>query len=96
MKRSNTMPIGDAINAFLRQEGLETPLNEHRLINSWNDVVGEAISQYTNPTHIKGETLYVKVKSPAVRERLTYSREKLIKLLNAKVKATVINNIIFY
>ncbi|MCF2576956.1 DUF721 domain-containing protein, partial [Phocaeicola barnesiae] len=40
MKRNNTEQVGDVIRQLLRQEGLETPLNEYRLVESWKDVVG--------------------------------------------------------
>lgn len=54
MKRNNTEQVGDIIRQFLRQEGLESPLNEYRLIESWKDVVGPAIARYTSkPIHQK-------------------------------------------
>ena len=31
MKRNNTEQVGDVIRQLLRQQGLETPLNEYRL-----------------------------------------------------------------
>ena len=40
MKRSNTELLGDVIRRYLRLEGLETPLNEYRLVDAWKDVVG--------------------------------------------------------
>ena len=42
MKRNNTEKLGDVIMQLLRQEGLETPLNQYRLIDSWKDIVGPA------------------------------------------------------
>ena len=35
MKRNDAEQIGKLIRTFLRQESLESPLNEQRLINSW-------------------------------------------------------------
>ncbi len=32
---------------ILRQNALEAPLNEYRLIQAWKDVVGPAITKYT-------------------------------------------------
>jgi hypothetical protein len=31
------------IRKFFRQNGLESPLNEYRLVQAWKDVVGPAI-----------------------------------------------------
>ena len=35
MKRNDAESVGMLIRKFLRQEGLETPLNEKRLIDAW-------------------------------------------------------------
>ena len=53
MKRNNAEPIGKLIRAYLRQESLESPLNEHRLINAWSEVLGPAIASYTRDLFIK-------------------------------------------
>ena len=44
----------------LRREGLETPLQQKRLLASWNQVVGEPVARYTGDKFIKNQTLLVK------------------------------------
>ncbi len=95
MKRNNTEQIGDVIRQFLRQEGLETPLNEYRLVDAWKDVVGPVIMRYTTNLYIKNQTLYVHLASSVIRQELMTGREMLVRNLNAKVGAQVIANIIF-
>lgn len=43
MKRNNTEQVGEVLRRLLRQEGLETPLNEYRLVDAWKDVVGKLL-----------------------------------------------------
>ena len=95
MKRNNTEQIGDVIRQFLRQEGLETPLNEYRLVDAWKDVVGSVIMRYTTNLYIKNQTLYVHLSSSVIRQELMMSRQLLIRNLNSQVGAQVIVNIIF-
>ena len=95
MKRNNTEKLGDVIMQLLRQEGLETPLNQDRLIDSWKDVVGPAIFRHTTNIYIKNQTLYVQLSSSVIRQELQMGRELLIKNLNSRVGAQVITNIIF-
>lgn len=57
MKRNNTEQIGDVLRQFLRQQGLETPLNEYRLVDAWKDVVGPVITRYTTNLFIKNQVL---------------------------------------
>ena len=96
MKRQNALPIGDMIRRFLREEGLESPLNEYRLIQAWETVLGKAIARYTGQMYIKNQTLYVHLTSPALRQNLQMSRQSLVKRLNEAVGAQVIADIVFH
>ena len=95
MKRNNTEQVGDVIRQLLRQQGLETPLNEYRLVEAWKDVVGPTITKYTTNLYIRNQTLYVHLTSAALRQELMMGRELLVRTLNQRVGATVITNIIF-
>ena len=95
MKRNNTEQIGDVLRQFLRQQGLETPLNEYRLVDAWKDVVGPVITRYTTNLFIKNQILYVSLSSSVIRQELMMGREMLIRNLNAQVGSQVIVNIVF-
>lgn len=95
MRRNNAEHIGDVIRFFLRQQGLESPLNEYRLVQAWNDVVGPAMARYTENLYIKNQTLYVHLTSSVLRQELMMARELLVKNLNQQVGAQVIVNIVF-
>lgn len=96
MRRGETEKLGSVIMKLLREEGLETPLNQHRLIESWKDVVGEVIYNYTTNIYIKNQTLYVQLSSSVIRQELQMGREILIRNLNAHVGSQVIFDIVFY
>ena len=95
MKRNNAEPIGKLIQQFLRQESLESPLNEQRLLDAWPQILGPAIASYTKELYIRNQILYVHLTSAALLQELMMGRELLVRNLNQKVGATVITNIIF-
>ena len=95
MKRSNTELLGDVIRRYLRLEGLETPLNEYRLVDAWKDVVGPAVTRYTTNLYIRNQILYVHLASSVVRQELMMAREMLVRNLNAQVGSQVIVDIVF-
>ena len=95
MRRNNAEHIGDVIRFFLRQQGLESPLNEYRLVQAWSDVVGPAMSRYTSNLYIKNQILYVHLTSSVLRQELMMGRDLLVRNLNQQVGAQVIVNIIF-
>ena len=95
MKRNDAESVGMLIRRFLREEGLETPLNEKRLIDSWAEVMGPAIASLSKPQFIKNQVLYVEVTSAPLRQQLMMGRRQLVNKLNQHVGAQVISNIIF-
>jgi predicted nucleic acid-binding Zn ribbon protein len=95
MKRRDSEQVGDVIRKILRQEGLETPLNEYRLVEAWKVVCGPAIANYTGEIFVKNQTLFVHLKSPVLRQELMMTRDILVRRLNEQVKAQVITNIVF-
>lgn len=95
MRRGKAESLGDVLQKYLRQEGIETPLNQHRLIDNWFKLMGPGIASYTGEISIYNQTLYVQIKSPALKSNLLMMREKLVKRLNEAVGSQVITNIIF-
>lgn len=96
MKRHPTTPIQNLLDAWLRSEGLETPLLQHRLINAWPEVMGKTVASYTGNIFIRGNTLHVKINSPALRQNLLLMRSEIARKMNAYVKAQIIQNVTFY
>lgn len=96
MFRKKVRSIGELLPEFLRNEGLETPLQQKRLIDSWDAVVGAPIAAYCGEKFIKYQTLYVKLQNPALRADLTMNRSILVRRLNEQVGAQVIADIRFY
>ena len=95
MRRNDAEQIGDMIRKFFRQSGLESPLNEYRLVQAWKDVVGPVITRYTSNLYIKNQILYVHLTSSVLRQELMMGRDLMVRNLNEKVGAQVIVNIIF-
>lgn len=96
MFRRDVKTLADIVAQCLRHDGLETPLRQRRLIDSWGKVAGKAVQKYTGEMFIRNQTLYVKILNPALRADLTMMRERLVKNLNVEAGATVITEIKIY
>lgn len=96
MFRRKVKSIQELLPQILRHEGLETPLQQQRLLSARDEVVGKPIAQCTGERFIKNQTLFVKVLSPALRADLTMGRSLLVKRLNEKAGGQVIFDIKFY
>ena len=96
MFKRDVKNITDLLQQYLREEGLETPLLQKRLIDSWETVAGKVIARYTTEKYIRNQTLYVKLTVPALRADLSMMRGELVRKLNAYVGSQVIVDIRFF
>ena len=95
MFRREVQSIGALIRRNLRAQGLETPLLQKRLVESWPEIAGETIARYTTEVNIFNQTLYVKISIPALRADLSMRRMEFVKKLNDHVGAQIISDIRF-
>jgi len=91
---SNEQTLGEVVKALIEMYRMEGKLKEASLINAWESVVGDMIAKHTVQLRINKKVLYVEVDSAALRNELTYAREKLKKALNRKVKDNVIDEVV--
>ena len=87
MQRSNTQSIGAVIADILRENGLEKPLLEKRIVDAWPEVLGPLVAQYTGDISINNGVLYVHVKSAPLRQELFNCRFQLVAKLQQAVGA---------
>lgn len=96
MFKREVQGISDLVNVFLRQNGLEMPLLQKRLIDAWGNVAGKVIDRYTEEKYIRNQVLFVKISRPALRSDLSMMRTDLVNRLNQEVGARIIIDIRFY
>lgn len=95
MFKRDVHSITDLILKNLRKQGLETPLLQKRLKDSWPKVAGEMVANYTDGLYIRNQTLFVHLTNPALRADLSMMRGELIRKLNDHVGSQVIADIRF-
>ena len=96
MFKRDVKPLGDLLQTFLRNEGLEIPLKQKRLLAAWDTVAGRVVACYTGEKFIKNQTLFVKMLNPALRQDLSMMRQRLVQQLNEAVGGYIISDIHFY
>lgn len=89
MRRSKTITIAEAMKEYLSEMNLEKKLSEINLINSWEEMVGRAISSRTTKVYIKDQVLYVHLNSSIVRNELLMLREALMEKLNERAAGSL-------
>ena len=93
MFKRDVKKLDDILQRFLREEGLETPLLQKRLIDAWDKIVGPNVTRYIGEKYIKNQVLFVKINNPALRQDLSMMRSQLIKRLNDTVGTSIISDV---
>ena len=96
MFRRDVKKLDDVLARFLRVSGLETPLLQRRLIDSWGEVMGPVIAKYTEQVFISNQTLMVKINNSALRAELSMMRTQIVRLLNDHIGVMVIADVNLY
>jgi predicted nucleic acid-binding Zn ribbon protein len=95
MKKTNTQSLGEVLRQVLDDQNLSEKINEQRVIDSWQPLLGPGVAQYTTRLYIRNKVLNVHISSAVLKAELMMYREKLIKALNERVGETVILDIMF-
>ena len=95
MFRRDVKNIKDLVMQNLRENGLETPLLQKRLVDAWPEVAGPSVARFTREVSIYNQVLYVKLSSPVLRTELSMRRQTFIDQLNHIVGARIITDIRF-
>ncbi len=96
MFKRDVLPMEQILQRVLRENGLETPLQQKRLIDAWGKVAGKAVERYTGEKFIRNQTLFIKISQPALRSDLSMKRTDLVNRLNKEVGTRLITEIRFF
>lgn len=94
MRKNNSESVTNVVHRFLREYGLESPLNQYRLLAQWEKVMGSEVARQTRKLYIRNQSLCVELTSPALRMDLMMRRTELVRRLNEAVGAQVITELV--
>jgi hypothetical protein len=95
MSKHNEQSLKEAIAEMLEAYKLRGRMDELKLMASWGKIMGPMVQKRTLDLSIRHKILYVRLESAALREELTYSKEKLIERLNEEAGCEVITQVVF-
>lgn len=94
MRRSNDQSLKEAIKHLLNAYKLKGKILETRLLGEWENLVGNTVARYTEDLYIREKKLYIKVSNATIRQELLYSKDELLKQLNAFAGENALEDII--
>ena len=94
-KRTNDKPLKEAIVEMLKNYQIENKFLQHRLIGSWEKVMGKTVANRTTKVFFRDKTLFVYLSSASLRQELLMEKIKIIHLLNEEMGKLLIEDIVF-
>ena len=61
---------------------------------AWYELMDNGIGNYTTDINLKNKTLFIKLNSPALKQELSYGKEKIINLINERFEENIVQKII--
>ena len=96
MRRAKGQTIGEVIKELLNNYDITSKFNEAHIVTSWDKLMGPTVTKYTVSIEVEKRILFVKLSNAALKQELSYSKEKIREMLNKEVGEEVITEVRIY
>jgi hypothetical protein len=94
MRQKNDQSLSEVIGAFILENKLKPQLNETKIKNLWEDLMGKTIATYTSNIVVRKGILYISILSAPLRQELSFSKDKIKSLLNDELGEEFITEVV--
>ena len=92
-RKENEENLGDVITRLLKAYGLEEGYYAAAIVTHWEKMMGPAVARRTQSIKIQKGVLIVKIESAALRQELSYSKEKIMTQINKELGLRIIKSV---
>jgi len=93
-KRKNEfVSVKDIMQEMLQENKLQRGIDQVNVKEAWKTVMGQGVYGYTDEVVFKNGVLLIRLSSAALREELSYGKEKIIHMLNDELGKTIISKV---
>ena len=93
-KHKNQQSLGEALQEFITANKLQKGIDEVKVKEAWERLMGNGVNHYTQNIVLRGETLFVSLSSSVLREELGLGNSKIIEMLNEDLGREVIKKLV--
>ncbi len=84
LRKPEASTMADAIEHWMKVNHLEDKFAESNITLSWPEIAGPLIAKHTRRIRIENKILKIEVDNAPLREQLSLSKSRIIKLVNDK------------
>jgi hypothetical protein len=88
--------LGKILNPYLARVGLLQRMEEQKVLDCWEAIVGKAVAEATQPFRVRNRVLQVKVTNSVWMHELQFHKEMIIQKLNDFLGRPVVRELWFF
>ena len=96
MRLKNSVTIKEALDKMVKDLKLKPGIDETRIREAWVNIMGKVVAKYTTSVTLKKSKLYVKVEIAALKQELSFNRDKIKANVNKELGEEVVTEVIVY
>lgn len=94
-KVSGTEKLGEILHEFVHHSSWKKDYEESKAVIYYNQIQHDLIQNFSRAYQLAGNELFIYVKSPIHANEIGFMSEKIITILNQKLKANIIHRLKF-
>jgi predicted nucleic acid-binding Zn ribbon protein len=94
MRNKNNITIGQALDRMVSDFKIKGKLDETRIKQSWEQIMGKTISRHTSNVGLKNGKLYITITSASLKQNLTYELETIKNRINEELGTNAVEQVI--
>ncbi|MFA6540036.1 MAG: DUF721 domain-containing protein [Bacteroidota bacterium] len=87
--------LGDALQTLIRSLGIEKQVEQYKVFDVWNTVVGEQVAKVATPQRVHNGVLIVSVSNAPWRSELTFRKKEILEKIRLETNSSSIVDIKF-
>lgn len=93
-KKDNQQTIKQALEQMIRYYGMGPKLDEINIGYIWDEHMGQMIARHTTNIFLREHTLVVELDSAALKQELSYGKEKIKKMINDELGKEAVREVV--
>ena len=96
-KGAKTPPsMGEVLGEFFRRTGINRKIQEQKILNSWEEAVGEGVAERTQAIRVQNRVLQVKVANSVWMQELQFMKELIMQKLHQQAGKNILQDLRFF
>ena len=92
-RESDSLSMKDLLGSYIKEGNLHKGFQKIHIDEAWGKMMGPGVESYTREVKLQNGTLIVSLTSSALRDQLSYGKDKIITMINEEMGETLVKKL---